>query len=85
MKNKQTIHNHWWVGMDDSMKEEKCKECSKDIKKIRGAEPTLYWLSEYPTAIILTPNGETVYCKLQGELNDAHGIGLTLHTCGQEG
>ena len=70
----------------------KCKQCNEYITKIKTAGGTviynaggiLYWLAEYPDANILTSNGETVYCKLQGETETAHGIGYTLHTCFEE-
>lgn len=71
----------------------KCKHCNKEIIKIKTAGGTsvcnagavMYWLAKNPDASILTPNGETIYCKLQGEPKNAHGIGYTPHTCNQEG
>lgn len=69
----------------------KCKICGLEIVKIDtsggkmvcNAAPVHYWLSGNPKISILTPNGETVYCVLKGELEKAHGIGYTLHTCFQ--
>jgi len=68
-----------------------CKECGVAIVRIDtvhgmrvcNADPVTYWLASHPNTSILTPNGETIYCVLKGELADAHGIGYTLHTCFQ--
>ena len=73
------------------MKHRKCKECWADIVKVDtaygkmvcNAPPIHYWLSRNPNAAVLTPNGETIYCVLKGKLDDAHGLGYTLHTCFQ--
>ena len=69
----------------------KCKQCECDIIKIDtangkmvcNADSVYYWLSKSPNASILTPNGETIYCVLNGKPEKAHGIGYTLHTCFQ--
>jgi len=66
-----------------------CKECGAAIVRIDtvhgirvcDADPVTYWRSSHPDTSILTPNGETIYCVLEGESEDAHGIGYTLHTC----
>ena len=71
----------------------KCKQCNEYIIKIKTAGGTvvcnaggvLYWLAKYPDASILKPNGETIFCTLQGDPETAHGIGYTLHTCYEEG
>ena len=70
----------------------KCKHCNKNVIRIKtaggnmvcNAEPVLYWHSKNPNASVLTPTGETMYCKLHGNPNTAHGMGYTLHTCFQE-
>lgn len=67
----------------------KCKSCGEEIiridtmggKIVCNAEPVTYYRSNHPDSEILTPNGETVYCKLSGPLSRAIGIGYTLHTC----
>lgn len=67
----------------------KCKYCGQKIIKVRTANATIicndelitYWLSSNPDNEILTPNGESIYCKLKGNVNTAHGIGRTRHTC----
>lgn len=69
----------------------KCKSCDAEIIRIKSsgfayacnAQPVTYWLSN-PSGMILTPNGERVYCSFSGPLSSAHGIGYTLHTCGEE-
>jgi len=68
----------------------KCKHCGAEIIKIDtpngavvcDADPTTYWVNN-PTTEIITPNGERIYCRLNGELEKAHGIGYLKHTCFQ--
>lgn len=69
----------------------KCKCCGNEIVRIKtcngtvvcNADPVTYWIKGNPNTEILTPNGERVYCRLDGKLNDACGIGYTHHTCYQ--
>ena len=69
--------------------EMKCKHCNAEIVRIDtnngkivcNVPAVLYWQSKQPDTSVLTPNGETIHCKLQGDIEKAHGIGYTLHTC----
>jgi len=70
----------------------KCKQCGKEIvridtmgvKMVCNAPPVHYRRNCNPNTSILTPNGKTVYCVLEGNPEKADGIGYTLHTCFQE-
>ena len=67
----------------------KCRYCKKEIIKIAtykdtlicDAEPLIYWLSRNPTTSVVTPNGETIKCVLNGDNQEAHGVGFALHSC----
>jgi hypothetical protein len=67
----------------------KCKHCGADIVRIAtsngnmvcNAAPVAYRRYGQPNTSVLTPNGETVYCRITGKSEKAHGIGHTLHTC----
>lgn len=68
----------------------KCRCCGAEIVKIDtihgkivcDAGPVTYWASGRKDTEVLTPNGETVYCRLSGNVHTASGIGYTRHTCG---
>lgn len=71
----------------------KCKNCGAEIVRIQRmggpvvclASPVTYWSARDEDAReLLTPNGETVYGNLTGDLQKAVGIGYLLHTCHQK-
>ena len=68
----------------------KCKHCGREIIRIQTmtgpavceAAPVTYWSVRDGDAVgLMTPNGETVYGNLTGELQKAVGIGYLPHTC----
>ena len=72
----------------------KCKCCGAEIVRIKtmgltvacDAAPVTYWpirdgAEQTEIQQIYTPNGETPYGMLTGELQDAVGVGYIPHTC----
>ena len=66
----------------------KCKCCGKEIIRIKScrctyvcdAQAVTYWASN-PNETIITPNGEEIYGRLDGKIENATGIGYLRHTC----
>jgi hypothetical protein len=74
------------------MKIAKCKGCGKPIIWIRtpggksmpcDPEELCYWVGSGFQDKIVTPNGEVITCKLNGDIQNATGIGYRPHwaTC----
>lgn len=70
----------------------KCRKCGKEIIFIKtsagksmpcDAGQVMYWADRKGKARIVTPNGEVVACRLEGDLQTATGVGYTSHfaTC----
>lgn len=70
----------------------KCKSCGAEIVWIKtaagksmpcNAAAVTYWKNSRGKHTIITPNGETVRCDIEGDLNKATGIGYIPHwaTC----
>lgn len=70
----------------------KCKSCGAEIVwvempsgKAMPCDPAIimYWASIKGRHTIITPNGETVRCELDGDLNNSTGVGYVPHwaTC----
>ena len=73
-----------------------CKGCSAEIiwirtlagKSIPGdPEQVMYWEKPKAKGKVVTPNGEVLSCKFEGELNKATGVGYVPHwsTCPRAG
>ena len=70
------------------MKTTKCKGCGKPIYWIPtlggksmpcDPEPVTYWEKPKAPGKIITPNGETISCEFEGDLQKATGIGYRPH------
>lgn len=70
----------------------RCKSCGREIVWVQmqsgsmmPCDPAIimYWGSIRGKHTIITPNGETVRCELDGPLNDSTGVGYVPHwaTC----
>jgi hypothetical protein len=74
------------------MKRGKCRGCGAEIVWIKTSsgksmpcdpKPVLYWEKAKAPGKVVTPNGETLSCKFQGDIDAATGIGYISHfsTC----
>ncbi len=70
----------------------KCRKCGKEIIFIKtsagksmpcDAEQVMYWADKKGKQRVVTPNGEVVACRLDGDSQEATGIGYIPHwgTC----
>lgn len=70
----------------------RCKSCGAEIIWIKmksgksmpcNAEPVTYWEDAKGDETVITPNGETIRCRLQGDPQEATGMGYISHfaTC----
>ena len=70
----------------------RCKGCGRPIRWIEtlggkpipcDTEPVMYWEKAKGKGKVITPNGMTISCVFEGDLQKATGIGYTPHwaTC----
>ena len=74
------------------MKRGRCRGCGAEIVWIYtssgknmpcDSKPVLYWQKAKAPGKVVTPNGETLSCEFQGDIDTATGIGYISHfsTC----